>query len=337
MPEPLAAGRPPTETAASPTAAVPSAAPAAVDIAWLDGVFVARTAFAIPAGDAGFVLGATVTEQVRTFGGRLFLPRAHHDRFAASLAVAAIAPAITPRAVFAAAAEVVRHNHPLLPPGADLGVVILATPGDLPAQHGGRPGRPRVAAHSFPLAFPLWAAAYRRGLSLRTVPITQVPESCWPLHVKCRSRMHYHLADRAAAATEPGARALLCHADGRVSETSTANVAIVSGGTIVTPPATDALPGISLAHLRALARHCGIGWRERSLGVADVASADEVLLTSTPSCVVPATRFEGRPVGDGIPGPAFTRLIAAWSEDVGVDIVAQAERFAISPPPPVSS
>jgi len=298
------------------------------ELAWVDGRWLPRSEFAIPAGDAGFVLGATVTEQCRTFGGHLFLPVAHRERFAASLVAARIAPPLPVAMVFEAATVLARHNHRLLPAGDDLGVVILATPGDLPAQHGGRPGRPRLAVHSFPLVFPLWARAYRGGVALRAVTVTQVPATCWPLELKCRSRMHYHLADREAADAEAGARALICHGDGRVSETSTANVAIVRDGTVTTPPPGDALPGISLAHTRRLARRLGIPWIEHSLALADVRGADEILLTSTPSCLLPATRFDGIAIGAGVPGPVFTRLIAAWTDDTGVDIISQAEHAA---------
>ena len=67
-----------------------------------------------------------------------------------------------------------------------------------------------------------------------------------------------------------------------------------------------------------------IPWRERSLRAADLATADEILLTSTPSCILPATRFDGRPVGTGKPGPVYRRLLAAWSDAVSLDIAAQA-------------
>ena len=40
---------------------------------------------------------------------------------------------------------------------------------------------------------------------------------------------------------------------------------------------------------------------------------------------MPATRFNGLPVGDGQVGPITKRLLQAWSELVGVDIVAQAQ------------
>jgi hypothetical protein len=45
-------------------------------------------------------------------------------------------------------------------------------------------------------------------------------------------------------------------------------------------------------------------------------------------CLLPVTRFNGRAVGDGVPGAVFRRILAAWSEMAGIDIAAQAERFA---------
>jgi len=300
----------------------------ASEIAWLDGNMIPRGALSIPVGDAGFVLGATVTEQLRTFAGRLFLPDRHAARFRESLRIAGVAAEPLVDAAFTAAVEVAAHNHALGPAGGDLGVVIFATPGDLPAQHEGRRSPPRVVVHTFPLAFMLWARAYSEGVSLRSVPVTQVPATSWPLALKCRSRMHYHLADQVAAAAEPGARAILCHPDGRVSETSTANIAIVRQGEILTPPPADSLAGISLGHVRGLALAHGIAWKERSLLLTDLAAADEILLTSTPNCLLPATRFDGHPVGNGRPGDVYRRLLAAWSEGVGIDIVGQARGAA---------
>jgi len=323
-----------THEAAAPIALPQAGDIQAGEIAWLDDRPIPRAELVLPVGDAGFVLGATVTEQLRTFGGRLFLSAWHAERFAHSLAIAGIEPALPAAEIFAAAAELARHNHALGRPAGDLGVVVFATPGDLPAQHGGRGSPPRVAVHSFPLAFSLWARAYAEGIALRNVPVAQVPAASWPLALKCRSRMHYHLADRAAAAAEPGARAILCHTDGRVSETSTANVALVRDGRIITPPPADALPGVSLRFCRELATGLGLEWEERSLALADLAAADEILLTSTPNCLLPATRLDGRPIGSGGPGPVFQRLLSAWSDRVGVDIAGQAQKLVLPSPRP---
>jgi len=301
------------------------------ELAWLDGRAIPRGDLALPVGDAGFVYGATVTEQLRTFRGTLFLPDDHGRRLAHSLAVVGIEPGWPVADLLGAAAAVATHNHALAAADDDLGLVIFATPGDLAAQHDGRAGRPRVAIHTFPLAFGLWAEAFTRGVALRTVSVTQVPDSCWPLAAKVRSRLHYHLADREAHAAEPGARAIVAHADGRISETSTANVAIVVDGHVLTPPAGDALGGVSLACARRLAHGLGIPWAERSLTAADLAAADEILLTSTPSCILPATTFNSRRVGTGAAGPVFQAILGAWNALVGLDIADQARQHRHRP------
>ena len=40
-------------------------------------------------------------------------------------------------------------------------------------------------------------------------------------------------------------------------------------------------------------------------------------------CLCPVTRINGQTIGDGKPGAVYHRLAEAWSERVGMDIVAQ--------------
>ena len=63
----------------------------------------------------------------------------------------------------------------------------------------------------------------------------------------------------------------------------------------------------------------------KALQPYDLATADEMFFTSTPYCIMPATKFNGHAVGNGEVGPVTKRLLGAWSELVGLDIVAQAE------------
>jgi branched-subunit amino acid aminotransferase/4-amino-4-deoxychorismate lyase len=77
-----------------------------------------------------------------------------------------------------------------------------------------------------------------------------------------------------------------------------------------------------------LARVEAIPIAHRPLWPADVAAADEVLLASTSPCLLPVVRLDGRPLGDGRPGPIFRQLLAAFSREVGLDIAAQARQFA---------
>jgi branched-subunit amino acid aminotransferase/4-amino-4-deoxychorismate lyase len=78
-----------------------------------------------------------------------------------------------------------------------------------------------------------------------------------------------------------------------------------------------------------LAARLGLPVREADLEPYDVRQADEVWSTSTTVCMIPVTRFNFRPVGDGRPGPIYRRLLAAWSEEVGVDIAGQAREYAV--------
>jgi len=80
--------------------------------------------------------------------------------------------------------------------------------------------------------------------------------------------------------------------------------------------------------IEELAKQLGIAFSHRELTVAEVTSAAEVLLCSTSPCVWSVTRLNGQPIGDGTPGPISQRLREAWSRMVGVDIEAQAKRFA---------
>ncbi len=298
--------------------------------AFLGGRFIPASAMRIPATDAGFVLGVTVAEQLRTFRGELFRLDDHLRRLGHSLSMVGLRPEIEPDRLAATARELVAHNSTLLGPEDELGLSLFVTPGAY-ATFVPNGAAPTVGMHTYRLPFSLWAGKYRQGQSLVTASVRQVPPACWPADLKCRSRMHYFLADREAGAREPGARALLLDLEGRVSEASTANILVYrSGEGLISPPLDRILHGISLDTAFRLATQLGVGTVFRDLTPDDVAGADEVLLSSTSPCLLPVTRLNGRPIGTGMPGEVFQSLIAAWGEMVGVDIVAQAERSLAS-------
>jgi branched-chain amino acid aminotransferase len=296
--------------------------------AFLNGVWIPASAAVVSVGDAGFVLGAAVAEQLRTFAGKLFHLDDHLARLAHSLEIVGVDLGMTTQQLAETARELVARNHPLLEPGDDLGLSVFVTPGSYRTYEPPGPARPTVCLHTYPLPFHLWAKKYREGQTLVTTGVEQVPPRCWPAGLKCRSRMHYYLADKEAAAVDPQARALLLDSQGFVTEASTANVLIYNVGEgLVAPPSTKILRGISQSVVMELAGRLGIRRTQRNLTTDDLAAADEVFLTSTPLCLLPVTAFNGRPIGAGRPGKVFDRLLAAWSEMVGVDIAGQAERF----------
>jgi len=297
--------------------------------AYLNGVFIPEAKAAVSVGDAGFVQGTTVAEQLRTFGGKLFRLDAHIERLFRSLSIIEVDPGLTPGAFAQIAIELAARNHPLLATGDDLGLTIFVTPGPYQAMDRGGSLQPTIGLHTFPLRFDLWADKYQRGQALATTDVAQVSARCWPPELKCRSRMHYYLADREARRRFPDSRALMLDEDGFVTETTTANVVLFQNNRgLITPPAEKILPGISLGVLLELAEQLGIAHESRDLAPADVAAAEEVFLTSTSVCMLPVVRFNGREIGSGKPGAAFHRLMTAWGELAGLDILKQAERFA---------
>ena len=122
--------------------------------------------------------------------------------------------------------------------------------------------------------------------------------------------------------------ALLLDPDGFVSEGTGANFFIVSNGELWTPEPRNILRGITRAHTMELAEKLGIVVREKNIELYDVIQADEAFYTSTPACIYPCTKINGIAIGSGKIGPMTQKLLDAWSEDVGVDIVEQTTRYA---------
>jgi len=298
--------------------------------AYLNGQYVPVSQAVLPVNDAGFVQGTTVAEQMRTFGGKLFRLEAHIERLFHSLAILGVDPGLTQAQFVEIAAGLATRNHSLLAQGDDLNLTLFVTPGVYGPMATGNANQATVCMHTFPMRFDLWAKKYRTGEALATTEVRQVSSHCWPPELKCRSRMHYFLADRQARERFPGSRALMLDDAGYITEATTANLVLfVQGEGLVTPPAAKILPGISLAVLTQIAGSLGIPHVQRDLRPADLAGADEAWLTSTSPCMLPVAQFNGHPIGDGTPGAQFKRLLTAWGELVSVDIIGQADQFSV--------
>ncbi|MGE5190896.1 MAG: aminotransferase class IV [Deltaproteobacteria bacterium] len=277
--------------------------------------------------DAGIVLGATVTEMTRTFRHQPYRLDDHLDRLYRSLKYTRMEIGMTKAELAAVSRDLVAHNAKLVDREDELGLIHFVTAGEFPTYAGsaGRAARttPTVCAHTFPMPFELWVSKLNSGAHLVTPSIRHVPPQCYDPKMKYRSRMHYYLADKEAQLVDPDASALLLDLAGNVTETSGANFLIVERGTIVSPTLVNTLPGISRATVIELAEKLGIPFVERDIQVHSVINADEAFTASTPYCLLPVTKINGVLIGDGRPGPVWRRLLAAWSELVGVDIESQ--------------
>ncbi len=292
-------------------------------IAYLDGNWVAASKLHIAVDDAGFLLGTTVTERLRTFRGQVFRLEEHLARLRGSLKIIGLDSETLASEVAAAITEFVLRNRGLIDPNDDWAVLAFVTPGSPTS------GRPTVCVHGYPLPFHHWADQFEAGVPVVVSTHQQVPNNCWPAELKCRSRMHYYLAEREAATRRTGARAIVLDQAGYVAEGTTANVVIYREGEgLISPPHEHILAGVSLGVLKELAAITNTRFVLRPVTVDDVRTADEAMFTSTSICVLPIVECDGKPIGSGRPGPVYRRLLAAWSDFVGVDVAEQARRFA---------
>lgn len=277
----------------------------------------------MPIYDLAVVQGATVSEVTRTFRQRLYRLDDHLDRLLDSLRMAGLDPGLSRNDWVNLSLELVSRNAAIAG-DTELVLVHFVSAGESAMYAGDvvRPG-PTVCAHTFPLDLSRFARMQRDGVHVVTPATRQVPNECWSTRIKCRSRMHYYLAEREARQIDPEAVALLLDAEGHLTETSSANFLLVEKGNLVSPYFSQTLPGVSRKVVIELARTLGLGVVGRNLTPLDAMNADEGLLTGTAFCLLPVTRVNGKPIGAGGPGPVFHQLMAAWSQEVGVDIAEQ--------------
>lgn len=294
---------------------------------YLRGEFLPASQAHIAIYDASVVLGATVTDLLRTFRHQPFRLEDHVARFYRSCRYARIQPRIDAQHTLDIASELIQRNVQFLEPDQELALVQFISPGEFSVYAGaaGAAGdlEPTYCMHTFPLPFRFWSHFFTTGAHVITPSIRHIPPQCIDPKIKCRSRMHWWLADQETHLVDPRAVSLCLDLEGNVTETSGSNFLIYTGGKIVSPPRRNILPGISAQTVAELCDEINICYVERDFQVYDVINADEAYLASTPYCLAPVTRINGLPIADGQPGPMLTELLNRWSQRVGVDIKQQ--------------
>jgi branched-subunit amino acid aminotransferase/4-amino-4-deoxychorismate lyase len=86
-------------------------------LAWQNGQFLLADKAAVALDDAGFVMGATVSEQLRTFAGKLFCLPEHLTRLARSLELVGIELPMPVEELGCVATQLAEHNYRPLPTG----------------------------------------------------------------------------------------------------------------------------------------------------------------------------------------------------------------------------
>ena len=281
----------------------------------LNGRLVPEDAARISPFDRGFTLGDAVFESFRAYRGRPFGMEEHLARLRRSCEAARIPlNADLPRAVHDVlnANNFIRQADPREAPGAppptDAAVRITVTRGV-----GGRGASPRGVGHptvlvtATPVNVP--PEVYEKGVSVVAATRRRIPESSLDPGIKSTNYL-VHVLARMEAEDAGADDALFVDAQGHVIEATQANVFAVKDGRLLTPPLTaGCLPGATrTALLKTVGPTVGVLGQERTLTVADLQAADEVLLTSSVTELAPVVRVEGKPIGAGTPG-RVTRLL----------------------------
>ena len=291
-------------------------------VAWVNGRLIPWSEAAVPVWDLGVVAGASVTEAGRTYGHRFVWVSMHLQRLFRSLRALGFPMPWSEADLESAAAAVISQNVTLCPAGADLGVVLSSTAGANATYLGRRCDDTTTVVHTYPLPFSLWRPGFQHGVRLQVPSIRQIPAECFPVGLKVRNRLHWWLADQEAERLERGSRALLLDHRDRVTETSTSCLYLVRNGRILTP-AENVLQSLSAVIVERLAGGLQIPFERCDITMEQLGMADEVFLSSSPSCLLPVATVNGQACGQELRGPIFRRLLEAWGQHVGVNLEEQ--------------
>ncbi len=132
-------------------------------------------------------------------------------------------------------------------------------------------------------------------------------------HIKSTSLLGNVMARQVSA--DAGATETILIRDGFLTEASASNVFVVKNGIVAAPPQDNLiLLGITYDLLVRLAAEGAVKLEIRPVPEEELRAADEVWLTSSAKEVLAVTTLDGRPVGDGKPGPMFRRMHALFQD-----------------------
>lgn len=110
-------------------------------------------------------------------------------------------------------------------------------------------------------------------------------------------------------AIDAGAMETVLLRDGFMTEGAASNIFLAKDGVLLAPPKNHLmLPGITYDVVLELATAEKIPCEVREVSEYELRTAQELLLTSSTREIMPITRLDGKPVGEGKPGAMFARL-----------------------------
>jgi branched-chain amino acid aminotransferase len=280
----------------------PAAAGFPPGAAYMDGRFCALSEARISVLDWGFLRSDATYDVVHVWRRRFFRLDVHLDRFLASVAKLRLSLPFDRAALAGILKECVRRS------GLDDAYVeMICTRGFSPSfSRDPRDAENRFIAFAIPFGWVADQEQRRRGLHLAIAEARRIPPESVDPRVK-----NYHWLDLVAGLFEAYDRGaenvLLLDLEGNVAEGPGFNLFAVKGGAVTTP-ARGVLEGVTRRTALELCAELAVPAEAGRLSAAALKDADEVFITSTAGGIMPVTRIDGSPIGDGTPGDVTGRL-----------------------------
>ena len=277
---------------------------------YLNGEFTTLPHAKVSVMDRGFVFGDGVYEVVPAYDGRPFRFEEHMARLDRSLGELRIANPHTRgewRELVLGLVDRYARQQGMPAAQTNQLVYLQVTRGVALRDHVMIPGlTPTVFAMSNRLY--IYGAEERsRGMSCVTYDDFRWKKG----HIKSISLAGAVLA-RQVSADQDAAETIMFR-DGFLTEAAASNVWVVKDGKVLGAPRDNlVLEGIRYGLLEDLCRDAGVPFELRRVSREEVLAADEILLSSATKEVVPVTRLDGKPVGNGRPGPIYEKLYAGY-------------------------
>ena len=269
--------------------------------AYVNGRYRSHAAAMVHVEDRGYQFADGVYEVVAIHRGRFVDEQPHLDRLDRSLFELRIQWPMAPAALKLVMRELVRRNA--LCKGS---IYIQVTRGAAPRDHAFpkhrlAPGLVMTTKRAKPLP----AVALRDG-----VAVVVIPDIRWGrCDIKSVALLPNVLGKQQAVEAD-AYEAWQATAAGEVTEGTSTNAWMVTreGRVVTHPPGPRILSGVTRLTVLRLAAESQIAVEERPFTLTELRAAREAFLTSTSSHVLPVTRVDGEPIGDGHPGPVTMRL-----------------------------
>lgn len=274
---------------------------------YIDGKLLDKDDAKVSVYDHGLLYGDGVFEGIRVYNRKVFLHAEHIDRvYESALAIRLTIP-LSKAEMIAAVEQTVAANGIV---DGYVRLVVTRGAGSLGLDIR-KTSNPQVIVIAdtitlYPEEF------YRDGLAIITASTLRNHPGALSPRIKSLNYLNNILAK--IEATDAGCQeALMLNHKGEVAECTGDNIFIVKKGVLKTP-STEAgiLEGITRNAVIGLAKEVGVAVQEIPLLRHDIFTADECFLTGTAAEVIPCVKLDGRPIGNGKPGPITQDLRARF-------------------------